>query len=487
MAHWKWVFSTIIAMALSSCSSQRLSVAPWQDTKTVPSADQTVANEPNDREFRRVMGAGDVPGLSIARIENSRVVWSRQFGRRAAMDEAVTATLIDAETVFEAASLGKPLLAIAALWLHDRNRLDLDESAEAIVPYPNLEDPRKASITPRMLMSHASGLAFGQPKLDAEPGSRYYYSTEGYRYLQRIVEKRLDEPLEQWAQRTLFGPLKMARTSFIFAERFAKNRATGRNWLDRGQEYMTNAAGTAAFDLITTADDFAKLWAGVLRGEVLSRESLRLMFTPQKPITSAANDPLVPKTESVELAAGLGLLLQKQGASWIGFQWGDNGGSTGFLIADPERRDAVVFLSNAQDGLHAGEALIAAAGMTDQAISWLGYNQHDVPARVAWKQITRKLNVDLEGGLAEYKRLLKEDKATVAPLSRNLGYYNKFRGFVAEAEPFFRVAVEQNPSDADLYEVWAESLQAGGDVDAAAEAQQRAKDLKASGTDGKTP
>jgi hypothetical protein len=279
----------------------------------------------------------------------------------------------------------------------------------------------------------------------------------------------------------------MSRTSFTFADRFSKNRATGRNWLERGQERMTQAAGTAAFDLITTADDFAKLWAGVLRGEVLSPELLRLMFTPQKPITSSQSDPLVPKTESVELAAGLGLLLQKQGASWIGFQWGDNGGSTGFLIADPERREAVVFLSNAQDGLHAGQALVAAAGMTDQAIGWLGYNQYDIPARVAWKQITKKLNVDLKGGLAEYQRLLKEDKATVAPLSRNLGYYNKFRGDVAAAEPFFRVAVEQKPNDAELYEVWAESLQARGAVAAAAEAQQRAKDLKARGTNGKTP
>jgi len=476
----KWTVAGIMALALCVCSTQASPAASLQDTKTV-------RNKPNEQQIRRVMSKGDVPGLSIARIEHSQVVWSRQFGRRAAMDEAVTAARIDAETVFEAASLGKPVLAIAALWLHDRNKLGLDESAEAIVLFATLEDPRKTSITPRMLMSHTSGLAFSQPKLDAEPGSRYYYSTEGYRYLQRIVEKRLGEPLEQWAQRTLFGPLKMSRTSFQFADRFASNRATGRNWLDRGQEYMTNAAGTAAFDLITTADDYAKLWAGVLRGEVLSAESLRQMFTPQKPITSAQSDPLVPKTQSVELAAGLGLLLQKQGARWLGFQWGDNGGSMGYLLVDLEGRVAVVWFSNAQDGGYAGQAFISAAGMADQAMGWLGYDAFDSPARVAWKQITSKLSADLEGGLAEYHRLLKKDKATVAPLSRNLGYYNKFRGDVAEAEPFFRVAVEQKPNDADLYEAWAESLRASGNSGAAAEAQQRATDLKASRTDGKTP
>jgi tetratricopeptide (TPR) repeat protein len=158
----------------------------------------------------------------------------------------------------------------------------------------------------------------------------------------------------------------------------------------------------------------------------------------------------------------------------------------GFLLADPELGDSVVFLSNAQDAGYAGQAIVAAAGMTDEAMGWLGYDAFDSPARVAWKQITKKMNVDLKAGLAEYQRLLKEDKATVAPLSRNLGYYNKFRGNVAEAEPFYRVAVEQNPNDADLYEVWAESLTASGQTDAAAKALRRAKELRASRKDGHT-
>jgi tetratricopeptide (TPR) repeat protein len=97
------------------------------------------------------------------------------------------------------------------------------------------------------------------------------------------------------------------------------------------------------------------------------------------------------------------------------------------------------------------------------------------------------MKVDLNAGLTEYQRLLKEDKATVAPLSRNLGYYNKFRGDVAEAEPFYRVAVEQNPRDADLYEVWAESLKASGQTDAASKALQQAETLKANKAKENTP
>ncbi len=159
----------------------------------------------------------------------------------------------------------------------------------------------------------------------------------------------------------------------------------------------------------------------------------------------------------------------------------------GFLLVDPELGDAVVFLSNAQDAGYAGQAIVAAAAMTDEVMGWLGYDAFDSPARVAWKQITKKMNVDLEAGLTEYQRLLKEDKATVAPLSRNLGYYNKFRGDVAEAEPFYRVAVEQNPNDTDLLEVWAESLKGSSQADAAAKALQQAETLKADLAKDKSP
>jgi CubicO group peptidase (beta-lactamase class C family) len=432
-----------------------------------------------DTDLKAIASAGDIPGLSVTRISRGRIAWSKQLGRREAMDLSPGAATVDKFTAFEGASLGKPLVALAALWLVDRDQLDLDASAETIVPYTALANPRKSAITPRMLLSHTSGLSFGQPYMEAAPGARFRYSTEGFRYLQRIVEKQLGERLELWAQRTLFGPLRMNRTSFTYSERFAINRARGRNWLMVGQEYMTNAEGTGAFDLITTSEDYARLWVGVLQGKILSKKAVAMMFEPQKEIKSRFDDVAIPKTEKIELSVGLGVLLQKQKGRWVGFQWGDNGGSTSFLLVDPAVKDAVVYFSNAEDGLHAGQAIVKAAGLHDEAITWVGYEQYTTKPRQVWKEITLSLDKNSEDGIKKYKRLLDEDKATVLPISRNIGYYNRFKGRIKESEPFFRNAILVDSSDPDLFQGWADALLAEDKIEDAAAAQEKALKLDA--------
>jgi CubicO group peptidase (beta-lactamase class C family) len=381
---------------------------------------------------------------------------------------------VDTETVFEGASLGKSIVALAVLRLIEKGKLPLDSTADAIVPYTELNDPRKSRITVRMLLSHTSGLTFGQAKLDADPGVRFSYSTEGFRYLQRVVEKKLGERLETWAQRELFIPLKMNRTSFVYAERFTKNRARGRNWLMVGQEYMTNAAGTGAFDLITTSQNYARLWEGVLSGKIIRPKTLALMFTPQKKITREFYDAAIPKKSKADLACGLGILLQKQKSRWIGFQWGDNGGTTGLLLIDPRMKDAVVYFANAQDGNHVGVALASAAGMKEEALTWVGYEQYDSKSRLAWKKVTAALDRDSKEGLAKYNALLTQDSTTMLALSRNLGYFNRFKGRIIESEPFFRNAATVERDDTDLLGDWAESLVLIGNVEEAASVQEKA-------------
>lgn len=441
---------------------------------------QGVPSSAQEKAILGIMHAGDVPGLSITKIERGHIAWTSQFGHREATDPTPTAAKVDAETVFEGASLGKPIVALAALRLIEEGKLHLDTIADVIVPYTELTDSRKARITVRMLLSHTSGLTFGQAKLDANPGVRFAYSTEGYRYLQRVIEKKMGERLESWAQRTLFVPLNMNRSSFIYSERFANNRAKGRNWLMVGQEYMTNAGGTGAFDLITTSQDYARLWAGVLNGKIVTQKTLALMFTPQKEVMGEFYDAAIPKKSKTKIACGLGILLQKQKGRWIGFQWGDNGGSTGLLLVDPKSKDAVVYLANAEDGLHAGEALVKAAGMKEEAVTWVGYEQYDAKSRVAWKQVTAAMDRDPNQGLAKYKALLVQDRATTLAISRNLGYFNRFKGRVIESEPFFRNASTVELNDTNLLGDWAESLVLTGKVEEAAAVQEKAIKIDAS-------
>ncbi|MFZ4507307.1 MAG: serine hydrolase domain-containing protein [Fimbriimonas sp.] len=429
---------------------------------------------PPSGTWSKALVAGDIPGISVAKVEAGSLKWNDALGRRKASDRSKNAAPVDPETAFEAASLGKPIVAIAILSLVDSGNLDLDQKANSIVDLQGLRDLRRSEITIRMLLSHSSGLSFNQPLLESKPGSRFSYSTLGFRYLQQIAEKKLGASLEDWANRTLFQPLLMKRSSFVYSARFADNRAEGVNWLLRRQSQMTSAAGTGAFDLITCATDYARLWAAVLEGKVLREGSLRAMFTPQVRITGEFSDPSVAKRSRSELAAGLGILLQRQGRRWIGFQWGDNGGSSSLLLADPAKRDALVFFTNAQDGLHSAEALARIGGMRDAGVSWVGYEQVSTAYRKAWKRITLALDRDIEAGVQEFRQMTVKDPKTANKVARNLGYFNLFRGDTIAAEPFFRVASTTDSADASMLQGWTKCLVLTGKVAEAVSVQARA-------------
>lgn len=418
------------------------------------------------------MERGDIPGLSAAKVQGGKLAWSVVQGRRQALNRAKDAPRVDAETVFEGASLGKPIVAMAVLSLVDQGKLSLEDRALTVLPLPGLRDTRASEITLRMLLSHSSGLSFGQPRLESKPGTQFRYSTFGFRYLQQIAEAKMGESLEKWASRALFQPLGMSRTSFVYGPGFAGNRAQGRNWLLRGQDNMTSSSGTGAFDLITTASDYARLWEGVLSGKVLGPESLQAMFSPQIAIIGRFDEPAKPKTVRAELAGGLGVLLQRQNGRWIGTQWGDNGGSTGLVLVDPSKKDAFVFLTNAEDGVHSAEALARLAGMRDGVAAWVGYRQAGTPLRNIWKKVTLATDQNPEGGVAAFRALLAKDGRRTQELARDLAYFHRFRGHLATADPFFAAAQDTPNADASMFEDWADVLVLTGRVREAVEVQR---------------
>jgi CubicO group peptidase (beta-lactamase class C family) len=101
-----------------------------------------------------LMRMGDVPGLSIAVIRDARVVWSKDFG----VANASTKQPVSDTTVFEAASLSKPVFAYAVMRLVEKGKLDLDIPLDKYLPKPYVEDdPRAGRITARIVLSHTTG------------------------------------------------------------------------------------------------------------------------------------------------------------------------------------------------------------------------------------------------------------------------------------------------------------------------------------------
>ena len=96
------------------------------------------------------------PGISIAVINDFEIEWARGFG----VCEAGTTREVTADTLFQAASISKPVFALAVMHLVQEGRLNLDEDVNTYLTswrVPAIEDwqPR---ITLRQLLSHTAGL-----------------------------------------------------------------------------------------------------------------------------------------------------------------------------------------------------------------------------------------------------------------------------------------------------------------------------------------
>ena len=115
-----------------------------------------------EKEIPVLLRHANVPGMSIAIIENGRLRWRRGFG----IGDMITRKPVDVETAFAAASMSKPVFAYAVMKLVEKGVLDLDTpltkySSEKILA----GDPRLDLITTREVLCHTTGLAIGQRSL----------------------------------------------------------------------------------------------------------------------------------------------------------------------------------------------------------------------------------------------------------------------------------------------------------------------------------
>jgi len=171
-------------------------------------------------ELPRIMEAFAVPGVGIAVVEKGEVAWSRPFG----VTHALTRTPVDARTVFEDASLSKPVFAYLVLQLLDQGLIDLDRP---LVRYRRpdylAEHPWIELITARDVLRHSTGLPNWRKSPAAEklvpmvkPGTRIDYSGEAMFWLQLVVETITGQSLDESMQAHLFGPAGMKDSSYTW-------------------------------------------------------------------------------------------------------------------------------------------------------------------------------------------------------------------------------------------------------------------------------
>lgn len=222
--------------------------------------DHILKSEDFHKSFLLSMRRHQIPGIALAVITNGKIS-TFEFG----VKDSLSQEPVTSSTVFEGASLSKPLIAYAALKLCEKGLLTLDHPLAAYLDdFISIENSRLSVITLRHVLSHTSGFPTANLRkgeflhLKFDPGSQFGYSGESFRYLGRVIEHITGEPLATYMQEHVFHPLKMKDSSFIWEERYIVQAASPHDLKGQPTEKWKPVRAVASFSLHTTAGDFAK-------------------------------------------------------------------------------------------------------------------------------------------------------------------------------------------------------------------------------------
>jgi CubicO group peptidase (beta-lactamase class C family) len=255
-----------------------------------------------------------VPGVSIAVIHDKRVDWRKGYGVARLGGPPVSAS-----TLFGAASMSKPVTAMAVLRLVQEGKIDLDVDVNTYLKswkIPANEFTENRPVTVRELLSHTSGIGThngmiydpdkgvptilaileGKPpattppvRVEWEPGKKYAYANGGYLILELLITELTGKPFAEAMKELVLAPIGMSQSTYE-APLSPVKAATAATAYDESGTSGTTAAhfvepNAAAGGLWTTASDYAKFvielekeYAGESH-RVLDQKMARMMVT----------------------------------------------------------------------------------------------------------------------------------------------------------------------------------------------------------------
>jgi len=311
-----------IAFALLVCCSYSAS----QDTDTAPprfdtAKERQAAVEANLLTQTWVNGHGfgmtermrilDIPGVSVAVIHNGQIDWAAGYGVR----DETSGLPVTTETLFQAASISKPVSALATLRLAQEGHLDLDAPIQDLLTSYELPVADFAGeVTPRRILNHTAGLnvdgfngyQVGEPiptaadllagRGNSEPlrriepaGMRYRYSGGGSTMLQVALTDLTGKEFDAIVRTEVFEPLGMTRSTYEqpLSESSWPNHSAAHDYSGRRitggfhvyPEQFPAGLWTTPSDLARFVIEMQRV-AGGEDGQILTAESGLAMLTP---------------------------------------------------------------------------------------------------------------------------------------------------------------------------------------------------------------
>jgi uncharacterized protein YbbC (DUF1343 family)/CubicO group peptidase (beta-lactamase class C family) len=356
-----------------------------------------------DAIIEQAIADGNIPGAVLIVGHNGKVVYRKAYGNRALEPKREPMTL---DTVFDLASLTKVIATTTAVMqLVEQGKVRLND---AVAKYlPDFAQNGKDDVTVRQLLTHYSGL---EPDLDLKtpwegketayhmafaetlqnpPGSAFVYSDINFITLGALVEKVSGEPLDEYATRHIFAPLKMLHTRFVppasWRAKIAPTQYDENEHMllgvvhDPTARRMGGVAGHAG--LFSTADDLSKFAQALLNGGggILSPLTVEKMTTPETP-------PAAP------LLRGFGWDIDSPFSSNRGDllpvgSFGHTGFTGTSMWIDPTTQTYIILLTNAVHPRGKGTAIALRSKVATEVAAALPLTT-DEKEKLRWLSIT---------------------------------------------------------------------------------------------------
>lgn len=328
----------------------------WKLNKSLSFDHQNQTNSQNssnifdsENEIEKWLLENKIPTLGIGVINNGKLQQIKVFGE---ISKGIKAPY---NTIFNVASLAKPVTALVVLKLVSQAKWNLDEPLYKYWRDPDIvNDSRCKLITTRHVLSHQTGFPNWRwmnenKKLSFmfTPGTNYNYSGEGFEYLRKALEKKFNKTLQQLAYELIFQPIKMHDSKYVWDKSVDTTRfAIGYDKNEKTYEIVKNNTPNAADDLLTTIEDYSNFLISVMNADGLSKKVFEEMITKQVATSKGKH-------------FGLGFEIYDLGNSEYALSHGgsDNGVQT-IMFLFPKTKNGLVIFTNSDNGVLAYEKLM---------------------------------------------------------------------------------------------------------------------------------
>lgn len=303
----------------------------------------------NHASIEKWLKDNKVPTLGLGIIAGGKLKQINVYGE---ISEGISAPY---NTIFNVASLTKPVTAMVALKLVSQGKWNLDEPVFNYWTDPDIaSDPRNKKLTTRLILSHQTGFpnwrymnADKKLAFQFEPGTAYLYSGEGLEYLRKALESKFKKNLQQLAQELIFEPTHMHDSRYIWDKKIDSTRlALGYNKDGQAYETIKSTTPNAADDLLTTIEDYGLFLVSAMHGEGLTKEVYKEMTKHQ-----------VASTRGKHFGLGFEIYDLKNGETALSHSGADMGVQT-LVFIFPKTKHGLLIFTNVDDGYKVYETLL---------------------------------------------------------------------------------------------------------------------------------